>query len=41
MWKVPDELWALITPVLGEEKAAGTVGRPVRPYRMIFDAVYI
>lgn len=39
MWKVPDELWVLISPVLGAEKPAGTVGRPARSYRMVFDGI--
>ena len=39
IWFVPDDLWALISPVLGPEKAAGTVRRPVRSYRMIFDGI--
>lgn len=39
LWHVPDGLWALIAPILGPEKAAGTVGRPARPSRLIFDAI--
>lgn len=39
VWHVPDDLWALLAPILGPEKAAGTVGRPARPSRVIFDAV--
>lgn len=39
LWKVPDELWALIAPVLGPEKGAGTVGRPPRSNRQIFDGI--
>ena len=39
LWNVPDELWALIAPVLGPEKGAGTVGRPARSNRQIFDGI--
>lgn len=39
LWSIPDELWTLIAPVLGPEKAAGTVGRPPRPNRQIFDGI--
>ncbi len=39
LWRVPDELWALIAPVLGSEKPPGTVGRPARPFRQIFDGI--
>ena len=38
-WHTPDELSALIAPILGKEKAAGTVGRTPRPSRAIFDAI--
>ena len=38
-WQVPDDLWALIAPVLGSEKAPGTVGRPPRSFRQVFDGV--
>ena len=39
LWRVPDELWVLIAPLLGSEKAPGTVGRPTRSSRQIFDGV--
>jgi len=39
IWHAPDELWALIAPILGPEKQPGTVGRPPTPYRVIFDAI--
>ena len=39
LWRVPDELWVLIAPLLGSEKAPGTVGRPARSSRQIFDGV--
>jgi len=39
LWRVPDELWTLIAPVLGPEKAAGSIGRPPRPFRRVFDGI--
>ncbi len=39
LWSIPDELWTLIAPVLGPEKAAGSVGRPPRCNRQIFDGI--
>jgi len=39
IWHVPEELWAVIAPLLGPEKRSGTVGRPSRPFRLIFDAI--
>ena len=39
LWHVPDELWSLIAPLLGPEKALGTPGRPVVPFRRIFDGI--
>jgi len=39
IWHAPDDLWKLLAPILGPEKAAGTVGRPARPARLLFDAM--
>lgn len=39
IWHTPDALWAYLGPLLGPEKAAGTVGRPSHPTRRIFDAI--
>jgi putative transposase len=39
LWHVPDELWSLIAPVLGPEKAPGTPGRPAVSFRRIFDGI--
>jgi putative transposase len=39
IWHVPDELWNLIAPLLGPEKAPGTPGRPAVPFRKIFDGI--
>ena len=35
----PDELWSLLAPLLGPEKAPGTPGRPAVPFRRIFDGL--
>jgi transposase len=37
IWQGPDEVWSLIAPLLGPEKARGTPGRPAVPLRRIFD----
>ena len=39
IWHVPDDLWSLIAPLLGPEKAPGTPGRPAVPFRRIFDGI--
>jgi len=36
---MPDELWSLIAPLLGPEKAPGTPGRPAVPFRRIFEGM--
>lgn len=38
-WHMPDDLWNLLEPVLGPDKAPGTPGRPARPNRVIFEAI--
>ena len=39
IWHTPDELWSLLAPLLGPEKAPGTPGRPAVPSRCIFDGL--
>src|SRR5215813_5605356 len=39
IWHVPDDLWSLIAPLFGPEKAPGTPGRPAVPFRRIFDGI--
>src|SRR2546427_11133214 len=39
LWHMLDELWSLIAPLLGPEKAPGTPGRPAVPFRRIFDGI--
>jgi putative transposase len=39
IWHIPDDLWSLIAPILGPEKAPGTRGRPATRFRVVFEAV--
>jgi transposase len=39
IWYIPDDLWDKIRPLLGREKAAGTVGRPHVPHRTCLDGI--
>lgn len=39
IWHVPDDLWNLLALLFGPDKQPGTVGRPPRPARLLFDAV--
>lgn len=39
IWHIPDDLWSMIAPILGEEKKPGSPGRPATSYRVVFDAV--
>ncbi|MFL6334553.1 MAG: IS5 family transposase [Pyrinomonadaceae bacterium] len=39
IWHIPDRLWKKIRPLLGREKRPGTPGRPVVPYRTVFDGI--
>ena len=39
IWRVPDDLWVLIQRLLPPEKALGTVGRPVVPFRTVLDGI--
>jgi len=39
LWRVPDELWTLICPLLPPEKPSGTVGRPIVPYRTVLNGI--
>ena len=36
---IPDELWDEIKVILPREKPLKTVGRPIFPYRRVFDGV--
>jgi putative transposase len=39
IWHIPDDLWTLIAPRLGPEKAPGTPGRRAVAFRRIFDGI--
>ena len=39
IWHISDEMWSVISEILGPEKKAGTVGRPAVSFRIIFDAI--
>ena len=39
IWRVPDELWAKIHPLLPPEKVPGTPGRPAVPFRKVLDGI--
>ena len=39
LWRIPNDLWELLRPVLPPEKAPGTVGRPSLPFRTVLDGI--
>ncbi len=39
IWRVPDDLWSRIQPLLPPEKPPGTNGRPVVPFRTVMDGI--
>jgi transposase len=39
IWRIPDDLWAELQPLLPREKAPGTPGRPAVPYRTVLDGI--
>ena len=39
IWRIPDDLWAELQPILPPEKPPGTRGRPVVPFRQITDGI--
>ena len=39
IWRVPDTLWEEIRPLLPREKASGTPGRPIVPFRTVLDGI--
>ena len=39
IWKVPDEMWRRISPLLPPEKEPGTPGRPPVPFRQVIDGI--
>ncbi len=39
IWRIPEEVWAQLEPLLPPEKAPGTPGRPVVPFRQVMDGI--
>lgn len=39
IWRLPDRMWQAVRPLLGPEKARGSVGRPILPYRRALDGI--
>lgn len=39
IWHIPDPLWKQLKPLLGKEKKPGTRGRPVVPFRVVFNGI--
>ncbi len=39
IWRIPDDLWSRIQPLLPPEKPPGTNGRPVVPFRTVMDGI--
>lgn len=37
--RIPNDLWMEIEPILGQEKEAGTRGRPPVPFRIVLDGI--
>jgi len=39
IWRVPDDVWPEVQALLPPEKPLGTPGRPVVPFRWVFDGI--
>ena len=39
IWRIPDDLWEVIEPLLPPQRPAGTVGRPPVPFRTVLDGI--
>lgn len=39
IWRLPDEVWAELAPLLPPEKPPGTRGRPAVPFRKVMDGI--
>jgi transposase len=39
MTRIPDDLWNEIKNILPEEKPENIIGRPIVPYRKVFDGI--
>lgn len=39
-WRLPEELWRRMQPLMPQEKKLGTNGRPVVPFRKVMEAIF-
>jgi transposase len=39
-WRIPDELWQHIEPLLPKRRKSRKGGRPPLPYRQVFDGIF-
>ena len=39
IWRIPDDLWEELVPLLPLERASGLVGRPPVPFRQVLDGI--
>lgn len=39
IWRIPDDVWAELQPLLPPEKPRNTRGRPVVPFRQVMDGI--
>ena len=39
LWRVPDDVWVQVQPLLPLEKRPGTPGRPAVPFRQVLDGM--
>ena len=39
LWRLPDEIWAELRPLLPPEKPAATPGRPAVPFRKVLNGI--
>ena len=39
IWRIPDDLWRELVPLLPREKPRGLVGRPQVPFRTVLDGI--
>ena len=39
IWRLPDDIWAELQPLLPPEKPPGTPGRPAVPFRRVLDGI--
>jgi transposase len=39
IWRIPDDLWEELVPLLPPARAPGLVGRPQIPFRQVLDGI--